>query len=69
MTLEIYKGSTISGTLKARLRVPSVARQQHGATVSPVAWGQARSISDDVVMMAAGAGGVKWDGVVAVVER
>jgi hypothetical protein len=40
----------------------AVARQCDGATVSPVAWGQARSIGDVVVMMAAGAGAVKWDG-------
>jgi hypothetical protein len=40
----------------------SVARQRDGATVSPVAWGQARSISDDMRMMAARPVGVKWDG-------
>jgi hypothetical protein len=47
----------------------SVARQRDGATVSPVAWGQARSISDVVVMMVVGAGGVKWDGGVGGVGR
>jgi hypothetical protein len=47
----------------------TVARQRDGATVSPVAWGQARSIGDDVVMMAAGPGGVKWGGVSGGVER
>jgi hypothetical protein len=41
-------------------RGTDVARQRDGATVSPVAWGQARSISDDVEMMVAGAGSVKW---------
>jgi len=40
-----------------------VARQRDGATVSQVAWGHARSIGDDVVMMVAGTGGVKWGGV------
>jgi hypothetical protein len=47
----------------------TVARQRDGATVSPVAWGQARSISDDVEMMACGPVGVKWVGAVGGVER
>ncbi len=45
-----------------------VARQRDGATVSPVAWGQARSISD-VEMMACGPVGVKWGGAFGGVER
>ena len=46
-----------------------VARQGDGATGSPVAWGRARAIGDDLVMMVAGVGWVKWAGVVGVVGR
>ena len=61
----VQKEIVIHGTIG---RFP-VARQRDGATVSPVAWGQARSIGDVVVMMAAGAGGVKWVGVAGGVGR
>ena len=47
---------TPSSSVAARRRVCAVARQGDGATVPPVAWGQARSISDDMRMMVGGRG-------------
>lgn len=48
---------------RAKQSVGSVVRQRDGATVSPVAWVQGRSISDDVEMTASRPGEVKWVGV------
>ena len=59
----------VQGRVLGRSVARLVARQLDGTTVSPVAWGQARSISDDMMMMVAGPVGVKWGGAGDGVER